>query len=322
LVTALPALAQQASSNKIAAEALFDRGLALMQQGKYDEACIQLEESQRLEGGIGTMLYLAECYERLGRIATAWALFREAASAAGAEGQADRAGAGAARAQALEPRLPKLTLRALSQASEGLEVTRNDVPVQASLFGIAVPVDPGEHTIEASAPGRLPWSTVVAIQEGAALSVEVPALETDPNAAVAEAPLPGEVEVTLASSDQPLPPRSSWQPTLGIVVGAAGLVAIGVGSYFGLRAISKKDDADARCEAAGTPGAICADARGVSLNDEAQDAATIANVLVIGGAALAVTGAVLYLTAPSPESPALALTSNGIETRMLVQGVF
>lgn len=318
---ATPALAQQPVSNKIAAEALFDRGLALMQEGKYQEACTQLEESQRLEAGIGTMLYLAECYERLGKIATAWALFREAASAAGAEGQTERAQVGASRASVLEPRLPKLTVRVdASQAPEGLEITRDGVIVQSSLYGLEVPVNPGEHTIEARAPGRLPFRTVIALEEAAARAVDVPVLEVDPNAPVAVAP--EAADVTLSSTDRSMPPRSSWQPTAGIVVGAAGVVAVGVGTFFGLRAISKKNDADARCEAAGTPGASCADERGVALNDEAQEAATLSNVLVIGGAALVVTGVVLYLTAPSPETPSVALQSNGVATRVLVEGAF
>ena len=86
--------------------------------------------------------------------------------------------------------------------------------------------------------------------------------------------------------------------------------------------MSKKDDADARCEAAGTPGSSCADARGVELNGEAQDAATLANVFVIGGAALAITGVVLYLTAPSEAAPSVALRSNGVATSVSVEGVF
>jgi len=105
-------------------------------------------------------------------------------------------------------------------------------------------------------------------------------------------------------------PSKSSQPLVGIIVGAAGVVAIGVGSVFGAVALSKKGDADDRCD-----GSSCADARGVALNGEAQDAATLANVFVIGGAALAVTGVVLYLTAPTQEqapSARVALRPSGV----------
>ena len=76
------AQAQGSADQKAAAEALFDKGLAAMKQGEYAQACAFLEQSQSVERGIGTMLYLAECYEKLGRTASAWAMFREAASAA------------------------------------------------------------------------------------------------------------------------------------------------------------------------------------------------------------------------------------------------
>ncbi|HEY2733078.1 MAG TPA: tetratricopeptide repeat protein, partial [Polyangiales bacterium] len=90
--------AQTSATDKALAENLFDRGIALMRQGQFAEACTQLEQSNNIEHGIGTMLYLAECYEKLGRTASAWAMFREASSAARAEGQSDRSKTGTARA--------------------------------------------------------------------------------------------------------------------------------------------------------------------------------------------------------------------------------
>jgi hypothetical protein len=318
------AAAQQPTSNKIAAEALFDRGLQLMQQGSFAEACTQLEQSQALESGIGTMLYLAECYERLGRIASAWALFREASSAARAEGQSERAQAGASRAAALEARLPKLTVKVDPRApSPGFEVVRDGQPIAASLYGVEVPIDPGEHRVDARAPGKLPWSQTVSAAEGAVASVEVPVLQDAPLAPGASAPAVASdpsSELTAGSDSD----GSSVQPLVGIIVGAAGVVVIGVGTIFGASAMSKKDDADKRCEAAGTPGASCADARGVELNGEAQDAATLANVFVIGGAALAITGVVLYLTAPAEDAGTahVALRSSGVATTVSLEGAF
>jgi len=317
------AMAQEPTSNKIAAEALFDRGLTLMQQGKYAEACPQLEQSQALDRGIGTMLYLAECYERLGRVASAWALFREASSAARAEGHNERAQAGATRAAALEPRLPKLTVRVAAAASApGLEVARNNQVLASSLYGIEMPVDPGEHQIDARAPGKHPWSKRVAVAEGVATVIDVPALENAPaSALVAEQPQRGGASLT--AHDSHVGASDSPQKLIGIVVGAAGVVGLGVGAVFGGVAISKKGDADDRCKAAGTPGPECADARGVELNDEAHDAATLSNVFFIGGAALAVTGVVLYLTAPGDEeAPAVAVRSNGVVTSLSLEGAF
>ena len=73
LLLTSPVHAQRAAADKAAAEALFDEALELMQQKRYAEACPKLEQSQRVDAGIGTLLYLGECYEKLGRTASAWA---------------------------------------------------------------------------------------------------------------------------------------------------------------------------------------------------------------------------------------------------------
>src|SRR5688500_5523674 len=85
------AAAQASASDKAAAEALFDQGLRLMKQNSFSEACPKLEESNRIDPAVGTLLYLGECYERVGKTASAWATFREAASLATNSSQPDRA---------------------------------------------------------------------------------------------------------------------------------------------------------------------------------------------------------------------------------------
>ena len=130
--------AQQQSSpaQKVAAEALFDDALKLMRAGKHADACPKLEESQRLDPGIGTLLYLGECYENVGRTASAWASFREAASRAGAEGQSERLKSATERASRLEPKLAYLTIQAAPEARaiQGLSVRLGQTVIGAELF--------------------------------------------------------------------------------------------------------------------------------------------------------------------------------------------
>jgi hypothetical protein len=309
LVASTPAWAQ--SDNKVAAEALFDQAQKLVEAGKYAEACAKFEQSQRLDPGIGTLLYLADCYEKSGRFASAWATFREGASQAHAAGQHDRATSGESRADALQPRLSKLTIKVSepAQADSGLIVTRGDAQVPRSLYGVAVPVDGGQYEIHASAPGMKTWVGSVTVQnEGGNASIEVPTLEVDPNAQKSATPAPAPVAPpppAPAPVTPPPPTRDSGadgssQKALGVVFGGVGLVGIGVGTFFGLRAISKNSDAKSFCD-----GAACRDQRGVTLTDDAQSAATVSNVAFGVGLASLTAGIVLYATLPSaPERTA------------------
>jgi hypothetical protein len=314
------AFAQASASDKAAAESLFDRGLALMRDGKFQEACQVLEQSQTIERGIGTMLYLAECYEKLGRTASAWALFREAASEARAGGQGSRAEAGAARAAALEPKLSKLTVLVdPKNVMPGFELLRDGQPMSPGTYGAAVPVDPGEHRLEARAPGYLPWSGTARVGlENDSASIGVPELQVDtskPAEPVSEPP-PIATPISPATPEQE-PSRSSPQRTAGLVIGGVGVVALGIGSYFGLSALGKKNDAEEKC-----PSDPCGDKDGVELTEDAKDAATMSNVFVFGGAALAATGIVLYLTAPSPTTPTASVSSDGRSLKLSVGGAF
>src|SRR3954465_1173150 len=89
LALATGARAEPTEADKAAAETLFVDARKLFQAGRYVEACQSLAESQRLDPGIGTLLNLGRCYEKLGRTASAWSTYREAAAAAKLAGQAE-----------------------------------------------------------------------------------------------------------------------------------------------------------------------------------------------------------------------------------------
>jgi serine/threonine-protein kinase len=311
---ARPALAQDASG-KAAAEALFENGVQLMKAGRFSEACPKLETSQRVDPGVGTLLYLAECYERLGRTASAWATFREAESLARAANQMDRARTALARAQKLEPDLAYLTVNVSSDARvEGLVVRRGAVNVLPELFGVASPVDPGTIEIEAGAAGYRRWTVQVKVAAREKDVVTVPKLEPDPNAeappvapvsvGAAAAPPPTSPESAPQTSPKDEPSRSGTTRTVAYVLGGVGIVGIGVGSYFGLRAMSKNKDSEALCDEQN----VCNDGQALVLTDEARDAATISNIgFAVGGAALA-TGIVLFvISSGSDETQALRI---------------
>src|SRR4051812_9428226 len=150
-------IAQPRPKDPAGAEKLFAEARKLIEAGKMEEACQKLADSYQLDPGIGTLLNLAQCYARLGKTATAWATYREAADAAKAAGQADREKKATRAAEALEPELAKFTVTVPEAAAvKGVEVKRNGMLVPKGLWGVSEPVDPGEYVIEARTPGGTP----------------------------------------------------------------------------------------------------------------------------------------------------------------------
>ena len=140
------------AGNEAAAEALFVEAQKLVKEKKYAEACPKFAESNRLDRGAGTLIHLADCYEKNKQTASAWATYKEAASAAQALGRADWQKLATQRSNALEPKLAKLTIK-VSDPVDKLEVTKDGAPYAQASWGVALPVDVGSHTVEASAPG-------------------------------------------------------------------------------------------------------------------------------------------------------------------------
>jgi hypothetical protein len=293
-----------AASDKAAAEALFSQGKALLEQGNTAEACKSLEASQRLDAGLGTLLYLADCYERAGRLASAWATFREAASIAKGRGDSARASVASERADALEPKLSRLSIQVAGGNPPDLVVERNETAVPRATWGVAVPIDMGTHQIRAHAPGRLDWTGSVTVEDnGMTASIEIPRL-----AAAAEQPEASEMPARTTpegavGADAP-PEAGSGQRAAGLVVGGLGVVGVAVGAIFGIDAIGKNDDSLALCD---PNDATRCTAEGKQLRDQAGRAALASTVAFgVGGVALA-TGIVLYVTAPSSDGQAARL---------------
>jgi serine/threonine-protein kinase len=276
--------AQGGETSRTAAESLFVEAKKLMDAGKFGEACSKFADSQRLDPGVGTLLNLALCYERYGKIASAWSTYREAAAAARSAGQGERETLARQRATALEPRLSRLTVavpQALS-AAEGLQIRLDSVVLPSTLWGVAAPVDAGDHSVEVSAKGRKPWSTRVQVAPPSNPTVVVPELDLGP------------VEPVVTTPQDAEPPRvKSPQRTIGIVAMGAGVVGVGVGTIFGLSARSTYHGVDAECSEVNKCTSNAVEAR-----HSAYEKATVSTIAFgVGGVALA-TGVILWFTAP------------------------
>jgi hypothetical protein len=303
--------AETSASDKAAAEALFQEGRALLQQGQYEQACGKFAASQQLDGGFGTLMNLGDCFEKRKLTASAWATFKEAAALARAQGQAERESQARERAAALEGQLSKLTVRVASVVS-GLEVRLNGTPLPAAVWGTAVPVDPGTQHVEARAPGHRAYAADLVVSEGAGQqTLEIPVLEREPLAAVSPS-APAVAPAPAAPTSAPAP-ASSTQRVAGYVVGGAGLASVVVGSIFGLRAISKNSDSKDYCRT----DTLCS-SHGLALRDDARDAAKVSTITFVAGAALVATGLTLVLTAPSTreQAPSAANASRSFAARL------
>ncbi len=287
------ARADTSQEDKAAADTLYDQGKKLMTAGQFEAACPKLAESQRLDPGVGTLLTLGDCYDRIGRRASAWATFREAAALAKTRGQLGREKIARTRVTAIEPRLAKLVVDVPEGAEvAGLTVLRDDDPVGKALWGTPTPVDIGEHTVRASAPGRKPWTLRVRVEkDGQLVTVSVPPLALV-EAAVPPPPRPG-------GADGAAVRPGNTQRILGFTAGAVGLAGIGAGVGFGLAALSRHDQAQASC----TP--TCAAGGGDAIQADAQQLALGSTVAFTAGGLLVAGGIVLLITAPSPRASAV-----------------
>jgi hypothetical protein len=275
------------------ADALFEEGRRLMDQGSLAEACPKLEKSFQLSPRLGTMLNLGSCFERRGQLARAIAIYERAATLARQQGRADREAAAREYAAKLEPKVGKLVV-VLEEPSTAL-VTQVDGETISTRSDL-VPLDPGRRRLTARSPGKAPFEVVLEVKPGATTTVTIPKL--------ADAPTPAAPAAAPHAAPPPPPPEDSTARTVGLVAGfGAAAVGIGLGTFFGLRAKSKHDASSSECDASGcTP-------QGLTLIDQAKTAGNLSTAaFVAGGVALAVTLTVMLVTSkPSAKRPVAVL---------------
>jgi hypothetical protein len=268
------------------ADALFQEGKALFEQGRFDEACTRLAQSDAVDPTVSTIGLLAGCHEQQGRTATAWREYRATAKRAEAAGDS-RAEFARQRADALEPLLPRLLVR-LTSPSPDVEIFRNLDRVPAEEIGTEIAIDPGAYEIIARAPRRQEFRMTITVREGSKIVVDVPDLRSSGvESAVAPAPRPPPIVPPKSTIEvKPKPPpkaanegagsgMSSARISAVAVAGVAGLAGMGLGAMFGMSAVSKSNESTIIQATCRTP-AECA--KGRELRDGAYSASTAATV--------------------------------------------
>lgn len=322
LLLSMPALAQPADA--ALAEQLFEEGKRLLEEEKYGEACPKLAESHRLDPAGGTILLLAQCHEAQGKLATAWAEYKESLARAVEAGNTRRERISRERIAALAPLLSTLTIQVPPEVARlpGFRLTRGGVPLGSVLWGTAMTVDPGSHEIQASADGFEVWSQRVEIQPRAdRASLTVPMLRALPEAtpAASSSSLPAaSSEPPVSSSAPALPPplpAAESSRTVAFVSIGVGVLGLGLGTYFGLRSFSDARFANDRC-----PEKNCADAEATRRGNDAVREANISNLAFGLGLAATGVGAYFWFSEPSSPKQALRIQPTVARDRIFVSG--
>ena len=313
------ALAQ--SDAEAGAQQLFNQARKLMKQKKYEQACDKFEASENLDPAPGTTVNLAVCYEKIGRLATAWSRFRKAADLDKRAGNRKRAKFSLKQAAKLEKRLPSLIINVADKDLPEFEVMRNGEVVDDNLYGVSVYVDPGDHSIIARADGYKQYSQDFTAEEGKGVEIDIPELEPLPvEKKKKKKPDPVDTDETglnLTGGDGRTDKGGggSGRRTTGLIMTAVGVAALGAGVGVGFTAKSKWDSAfdDGLCN----PDTLVCNAEGQTRTDTARQRALISNIAAGVGGAVAITGVIIWLTAPSKRSASAVSVQPVIQTEQL-----
>ena len=299
------ARAEPTPADQALAAALFDDGRKLFTEGKTDEACTKLGRSYELEAALGTLLNLAVCHDKQGKTASAWAEFNSAVDLADKARDPARKRFALEQVKATSARLSRLMVRAPALPS-GASVKLDGRDLGPALLGTAVPLDPGDHRVEVTAPGKRTFAVTVKVDPGPAQrTLDVPPLDDEAPAPPVIKPPPANT-VSPANTTSPVltPPsvdaggRSTPRLAAGIAVGGAGLVGVVVGAVFGVRTFQKKGEIGSNC----TDGGDC-NSTGFALQEDAHRYATISTVAFAVGLVAVTAGVVLVATSGTSGKP-------------------
>jgi hypothetical protein len=209
-------------TNEERAERFFHEAEQKFDGGDVAGACAQWAESLRLAPKLGTLLNLALCHEQQGKLATAWTEYHRGAAWAAQTGQKDRQDFAHQHAMVLEKKMPRIMLQ-LPRAREIGTLEIDGEPLPEADWYLPIYLDPGDHTIAVSAPGK--------VRRAIGISV---------------LPFPSAQAVTIAPlQDEPPPPapppppkkKRSWknvQRVSGMTLVGVGTIAAAAGAYYAI----------------------------------------------------------------------------------------
>jgi hypothetical protein len=309
----------QSDEQRAAARSLATEGATAFDQGRYQDAVDLFGRAETLLHAPPHLLFLARSHAKLGQLVKAreayMKIVKEALPPNAPPAFRNAQASANEELRAIEPRIASLTVKLEGdKGATDVAVLVDGTPINLVLVGVAQPIDPGQHRIEAGATGLRAEAQSVTLGDGERKSI-VLSLKAVPGAAplvaVAPAPVtPAEPATapTPAATSSPAPADQGAAPASddksGLRIGSyvafgVGVVGLAAGTLFTLQSSSKREDADAKFEECGGESG-CHTGNPISeqvtkLDDDARSAMTLGIVgFAVGGVGIA-TGATLFI---------------------------
>jgi hypothetical protein len=299
----------------------FEEARALVEKNDCKDAIPKFLESLQLQFTVGALLNIANCYEKLGMVASAWIRFRQAENFARDKGD-NRVNEARTRAAALEPIVPKLLIK-VEPGSDvpALEVRRDGDVLAREAWGQPLPIDPGRHDVDAALPGKKPWHQAVTLTAtGETATVTVGPFEEE-STTIVLAQQPGLPQVDADS----VAARSRVQIIGGTLFGV-GVVGAGLGIVFGAIVLGAHGELKNQdCLDGSYPNCVVSPNRlqqATNARNAEKNLAVAANISVGVGIVFLLTGAALYLSAPKVRKQASQDREPVRLTPIVAQGIY
>ncbi|MEO7330652.1 MAG: hypothetical protein ABI193_18905 [Minicystis sp.] len=302
-VSLTPALAsaQTSDADRATARNLASEGQDALEKNDFTTAADRFSRADALIHAPTLLLGLAHAQIGLGKLVTAQETYarivREGVPPRSPPAFAKAVKDAARELDALGPRIPTVIIQVSgANGASGASVTLDGALVPSAALGVKRPVDPGKHTIRASAPGLSTSEVTLTLREGKSESVTLALTPASADTPPVAPPPHSAPPLVVSGGAPPAVERkggTSTQKILGVSalgLGGAGLI---LGGVTGLLALGKHKQLKKDC-----PGGVCPASAQPTLDDY-HLMGTLSTVgFIVGGVGVA-GGAVLFLTAPS-----------------------
>ncbi|MES1177063.1 MAG: hypothetical protein ABUL62_22265 [Myxococcales bacterium] len=320
----------QSDEQRANARALADQGVQAFSEGRWQDTVDLFDRAEALIDAPTHLLYSARAHAKLHHYVKARELYlrisRQQLTADAPRAFRNAQTSASDELKEVEPHIGQLTISVRGVDPKLAKVTMDGAAVQSVLIGVARPIDPGEHQIQAEAPGFSAQGKKVSVDDGGKASVM---LELVPGRPTSDA-----VKLPVASipAGKPTPPPSASEPRTSdsprtdsgtaehqdpkriaaYVAFGVGVVGLGAGTAFALSSASKRSRADDEFEQCGGAAACTNDnplsSQVSSLDHSAASAKTLSIVGFATGVVGVGAGVVLFVLSRHREPAANGLT--------------